>query len=172
MIIVREELTIFQQGDDNGVKVLRKNIDSIPPILLLFNNLSHQTTNFFDFESTMDTQSINENFECLNTGGGNTKRPSQSITQEIETIQNLVELTDTGLEKATMEDWSMFMNALKIVKVDRMRDPLQGKKDHAKMYVPTLVRKAPGPGGMASVTMALPDSGNLLAHAAIDAKFN
>ena len=40
------------------------------------------------------------------------------------------------------------------------------------MYVPTLVRTAPGPGGRASGTMALPDSGNLLAHAAIDAKFH
>ena len=64
------------------------------------------------------------------------------------------------------------MNVLKIVKVDWTRDPLQGKKDHAQMYVPTLVRTAPGSGGKASVTMALPDSGNLLAHAAIDAKFH
>ena len=40
------------------------------------------------------------------------------------------------------------------------------------MYVPTLVRMAPGPGGMTSITMVLPDSGNLLAHAAIDAKFH
>ena len=64
------------------------------------------------------------------------------------------------------------MNTLKIVKVDQMRDTLQGKKDHAKMYVPTLVRTAPSPGGRASVTMALPDLGNLLAHAAIDVKFH
>ena len=107
-----------------------------------------------------------------NTGGGDAKRPSQSVTQETETIQNLIELTDTGLEKATTEDWSTFMNSLKIVKVDRTRDPSQGKKDHAKMYVPTLVKMAPGPGGKASIIMALPDSGNLLAHAAIDAKFH
>ena len=87
-------------------------------------------------------------------------------------IQNLVELTGTGFEKATTEDWSTFMNSLKIVKVDKTRDPSQGKKDHARMYVPTLVRTAPGPEGRASVTMVLPDSGNLLAHAAIDAKFH
>ena len=31
---------------------------------------------------------------------------------------------------------------------------------------------APNQEGKASVTMALPDSGNLLAHAAIDAKFH
>ena len=40
------------------------------------------------------------------------------------------------------------------------------------MYVPTLVRTTPGPGGKASFTLALPDSGNLLAHAAIDTKFH
>ena len=53
-----------------------------------------------------------------------------------------------------------------------MRNVLQGRKDHAKMYVPTLVRTALGSGGKASITMALPDSGNLLAHAAIDTKFH
>ena len=50
---------------------------------------------------------------------GDVKRSRQNVTQEVETIQNLVELTDIGLEEATTEDWSMFMNALKIVKVDR-----------------------------------------------------
>ena len=40
------------------------------------------------------------------------------------------------------------------------------------MYVPVLVRTAPSQEGKTSVTMALPDSGNLLAHAAIDAKFH
>ena len=53
-----------------------------------------------------------------------------------------------------------------------MQDPLQGKRIHAKMYVPTLVKTAPGPGGRASITMVLPDSGNLLAHATIDVKFH
>ena len=38
--------------------------------------------------------------------------------------------------------------------------------------MPTLVKTTPGPGGKASVAMALPDSSNLLAHAAIDAKFH
>ena len=83
-----------------------------------------------------------------------------------------MELVDTGLEEATTEEWSTFMNALKIVKVDQVQDPLQGRKDHAKMYVPTLVKTAPGPGGKASVTMVLPDSGNLLTHPTIDAKFH
>ena len=40
------------------------------------------------------------------------------------------------------------------------------------MYVPTLVKTEPGAGGRASITMALPDPGNLLAHAAIDARFH
>ena len=100
------------------------------------------------------------------------KEPPRKIRQETETIENIVELTNTGLEGATTEDWSLFISALKVVKVDQMRNALQGRKDHAKMYVPTLVRTALGPGGKASVTMALPDSGNLLAHAAIDAKFH
>ena len=51
----------------------------------------------------------------------------------------------------------MFRNALEIVKVDRVQDPLQGRKDQAKMYMPTLVKTAPGPGGKASIIMALPD---------------
>ena len=40
------------------------------------------------------------------------------------------------------------------------------------MYVPTLVKTEPGVTGRASIEMALPDSGNLLAHAAIDAEFH
>ena len=96
----------------------------------------------------------------------------QNVRQEKEAIQNLVELVDTWLEEATTEEWSTFMNALTIVHVDRVQDPRQGRKDHAKMYVPTLVKTAPGPGGKASVTMVLPDSGNLLTHAAIDTKFH
>ena len=40
------------------------------------------------------------------------------------------------------------------------------------MYVPTLVKTEPRAGGRASITMALPDSGNLLAYAAIDVRFH
>ena len=40
------------------------------------------------------------------------------------------------------------------------------------MYVPTLVQMMSGEEGKASITMALPDSGNLLAHAAIDSEFH
>ena len=83
-----------------------------------------------------------------------------------------MELVDTRLEEATQEEWSAFMNALKIVHVDQADDQRKGREDHTKIYVPTLVKTTPGPGGKASVTMALPDSGNLLAYAAIDAKFH
>ena len=38
--------------------------------------------------------------------------------------------------------------------------------------MPTLVKTEPGADGRASITMALPDSGNLLAHAAIDTRFH
>ena len=83
-----------------------------------------------------------------------------------------MELVDTRLEEATKEEWSVFMNALKIVQVDQVEDQRKGREDHTRMYVPTLVQTALGPERKASITMALPDSGNLLAHAAIDAKFH
>ena len=84
--------------------------------------------------------------QCQNAGGGNTKQPPPNLNpQEVEqedrpqnlwhkeeAIKNLVELVDTRLEEATKEEWSTFMNALKIVQVDRAQDP-QGRKDHAKM---------------------------------------
>ena len=79
---------------------------------------------------------------------------------------------DTILEEAMQEELSAFMNALKVVHVDQAHKQKKGREDHARMYVPILVKTLPGPGGRASVTMALPDSGNLLAHAAIDAKFH
>ena len=40
------------------------------------------------------------------------------------------------------------------------------------MYVPTLVKTKPGSDGRTSITLALLDSGNLLAHAAINAEFH
>ena len=40
------------------------------------------------------------------------------------------------------------------------------------MYIPTLVSTELGSEGKVSVTMALPNAGNLLAHAAINAKFH
>ena len=64
------------------------------------------------------------------------------------------------------------MNALKVVHVDRANDQRKGREEHAMMYVPKLVKTEPGSGGRASITMALPNSGNLLAHAAIDARFH
>ena len=52
--------------------------------------------------------------------GGNVKKTPQKVRQETETIQNIIALTDTGLEEATTEDWSTFMNTLKVVKVDQI----------------------------------------------------
>ena len=40
------------------------------------------------------------------------------------------------------------------------------------MYIPVQIKDTLGALGRASITMALPDSGNLLAHAAVDAKFH
>ena len=89
-----------------------------------------------------------------------------------EAPQDLVESVDTRLEEAMQEELSAFLNALKVVHVDRADDRRKGREEHAKIYVPTLVKTEPSPGGKASIRMALPDSSNLLAHAAIDAKFH
>ena len=107
-----------------------------------------------------------------NIGGGRIKKSPPKVPQRTEAIQNLVEITETRLEEASREDWNKFVNTLKVVKVDEAGGPVPGKKDHARMYVPVLVGTAPNQEGKTSVTMALPDSGNLLAHAAIDAKFH
>ena len=40
------------------------------------------------------------------------------------------------------------------------------------MYIPVLAKDVLGTLGRASITMALPDSGNLLAHAVVDADFH
>ena len=40
------------------------------------------------------------------------------------------------------------------------------------MYLPVLIKNAPGEAGRASITMALLDSGNLLAHAEVNAGFH
>ena len=57
------------------------------------------------------------------------------MPQRIEVIQSLVEITETRLEEASIEDWSTVVNALKGVKVDKAGGPAPGKKDHAQMYV-------------------------------------
>ena len=65
-----------------------------------------------------------------------------------------------------------FISALKVVKVDKTDRQEKFRAEHAQMYVPTLVQTKPEGDGKTSITMALLDSGNLLAHAAIDAEFH
>ena len=60
---------------------------------------------------------------------------------------------------------------LKVIQVDRTSDQGRRREDHAKMYVPMLVKTEPGATRQASITMELPDSRNLLAHATINAEF-
>ena len=63
----------------------------------------------------------------------------------------------------------------KYVESDTHRQDQWSRKDweeHVKMYVPKLVKTEPGATGWASIMIALPDSRNLLAHAAIDAEFH
>ena len=45
-------------------------------------------------------------------------------------------------------------------------------EDYARMYVPMLVKAGLGSIGRTRVMMALPDSGNLLMHAVINAEFH
>ena len=65
-----------------------------------------------------------------------------------------------------------FISTLKVVKVDKMDRQDKFRAEYAQMYVPTLGETKPEGDGKTSITMALPDSGNLLAHAAIDADFH
>ena len=58
------------------------------------------------------------------------------------------------------------------MRVDKTNSHWKARAEHAKMYVPTLVQTRPGGKGKASITMALPDSGNLLTHAVVDADFH
>ena len=84
----------------------------------------------------------------------------------------LIKRVDTKLEGITQEELSAFVNMLKEVHVDMVNNQQKTREEHAKMYVPTLVKTEPGANGRASITMALPDSGNLLAHAAIYVGFH
>ena len=83
-----------------------------------------------------------------------------------------IKRVDTELEGLMQEELSEFINMLKVIRVDRASDQGKAREEHAKMYVPTLVKMEPGTNGRTSITLALPDSGNLLAHAAIDAEFH
>ena len=94
------------------------------------------------------------------------------MTDVQNTAQKFIKRVDTQPEEITQEELSAFMNVLKVVHVDRANDQRKNREEHAKMYVPTLVKMEPGAGGRASITMALPDPGNLLAHAAVDVRFH
>ena len=72
-----------------------------------------------------------------------------------------IKRVDTELDRLSQEEISDFINALKIIKVDKTSDQGGTREDHVKMYVPTLVKTVPGATGRASITMAYPDSGNL-----------
>ena len=77
-----------------------------------------------------------------------------------------IKQVDTEPEGITQEELSEFVNMLKVIRIDRTRDQGRTQEEHAKMYVPTLVKTEPGATEQASIMMALLDSGNLLAHMA------
>ena len=88
-----------------------------------------------------------------------------------DTMLAPIKRVDTEPEGLTQEELSEFINVLKVIRVDRASDQGKTREEHAKMYVPTLVKTKHGSYGQTSITLALPDSGNLLAHAAINAEF-
>ena len=65
-----------------------------------------------------------------------------------------------------------FINSLTLTKVDKIPYKVKHREDHARMYLPVLAKDSLGTSGRASITLALPDSGNLLAHTAVDADFH
>ena len=70
------------------------------------------------------------------------------------------------------EEMTEFISALKVIKVDKTSGQGKPREELAQMYVPTFVQTKPEGDRKTSITMALPDSGNLLAYAAIDAEFH
>ena len=83
-----------------------------------------------------------------------------------------VKQVDTGLNALSPEEMTEFISTLKVIKVDKSSGQGKPRAEHAQMYVPTLVQTKPEGERKARITMALPDSGNLVAHAAIDAEFH
>ena len=74
------------------------------------------------------------------------------------------ELSPTGVTN--------FINSLTLTEVDKLPYKVKHREDHSIMYLPVLAKDSLGTEGRASITLALPDSGNLLAHAAVDADFH
>ena len=70
------------------------------------------------------------------------------------------------------EEIVYFVSALKVIKVDKTSNNRRVQEEHAKMYTQTLVKMVLGSTGQDSITMAFPDFGNLLAHAAIVMEFD
>ena len=83
-----------------------------------------------------------------------------------------IKQVDTKLNTLSLEEMTQFISALKVIRVDKTSGQGKPRAEHAHMYVPTLVQTRPGGEGKASIIMALPDSGNLLANAAIDSEFH
>ena len=65
-----------------------------------------------------------------------------------------------------------FISALEIIKLDKTSGQEKFRAEHAHMYMHTLVQTKPEGDRKTSITMALLDSGNLLAHGSIDADFH
>ena len=64
-----------------------------------------------------------------------------------DTMLAPIKRVDTEPEGLTQEELSEFINALKMIRVDRASDQGKIQEEHAKMYVPTLVKTKPGSNG-------------------------
>ena len=79
----------------------------------------------------------------------------------------------TDIEQDGITKWKSneITNTSRIIRVDQASHQEGTLDDQARMYVPTLVKAGLGSIRRTGVTMALPDSGNLLAQAVINAEF-
>ena len=64
-----------------------------------------------------------------------------------ETVSAPVKRVDIELDGLTQEELSEFINALRVIQVDRTSDQGGIREDHAKMYMPMLVKMKPGAPG-------------------------
>ena len=74
------------------------------------------------------------------------------------------ELSPTGLTN--------FINSLTLTEVNKIPYKAKLREDHTRMYILVLAKNSLKASGRASITLALPDSGNLLAHAVVDTDFH
>ena len=64
-----------------------------------------------------------------------------------DTILAPVKRVDTELDRLSQEELSEFINTLQVIRVDKTGNRGGTREDHAKMYMPMLVKTEPGATG-------------------------